>query len=118
MFFRHCVYGTNYEKAVELPEQGSRRPRGVLQLPGRALETFADHEPDRELARDRALPHDPIEGLPTEHIALALFFNLAESAQKSWRRLRGHNQLPKVIEGVTFADGIEVVRPLVQTAAA
>jgi putative transposase len=29
-------------------------------------------------------------------------------AQKSWRRLDGHNQLPKLIQGVKFADGIEV----------
>lgn len=26
-----------------------------------------------------------------------------------WRRLDGHNQLPKLVLGVTFSDGIEVV---------
>jgi hypothetical protein len=36
---------------------------------------------------------------------------VAKAAQKSW-------QLPKVIQGVKFADGIKVVRPLAQTAAA
>ena len=30
-------------------------------------------------------------------------------AQKSWRRFDGHNQLPKVIQGVKFTDGIEVI---------
>lgn len=29
-------------------------------------------------------------------------------ARKSWRRLDGHNQLPKLILAVTFADGLEV----------
>jgi hypothetical protein len=29
-------------------------------------------------------------------------------AQKSWRRLDGHNQLPKMLLGVKFADGLEV----------
>jgi hypothetical protein len=29
--------------------------------------------------------------------------------QKSWRRIDGHNQLPKLILGVKFADGIEVI---------
>ena len=29
-------------------------------------------------------------------------------AQKSWRRLDGHGQLPKLILGVKFADGMEV----------
>ena len=38
-----------------------------------------------------------------------MIFKLAEFAEKSWRRLDGHNQLPKVILGVKFSDGIEVV---------
>jgi putative transposase len=37
-----------------------------------------------------------------------MIFKLAEAAEKSWRRLDGHNQLPKVILGVRFADGIEI----------
>ena len=38
-----------------------------------------------------------------------MVFKLIEAAQKSWRCLDGHNQLPKLITGVMFADGIEVV---------
>ena len=51
-----------------------------------------------------------------------MVFKLVEDAQKSWRRLDGHNQLPKIIEGVKFIDGLEVVAkpadPQTQTAAA
>jgi hypothetical protein len=32
------------------------------------------------------------------------------AAAKSWRRLMGENQLPKVIAGVRFKDGAEVKR--------
>ena len=39
------------------------------------------------------------------------------SRRKSWCRLDGHNQLPKVILGVEFADGIEVIGPHTQAAA-
>ena len=39
-----------------------------------------------------------------------MIFKLAEAAEKSWRRIDGHNQLPKVILVVKFTDGIEVVR--------
>ena len=49
--------------------------------------------------------------------ALAMVFKLVDAAQKSWRRLCGYNQLPKLIEGVKFTDGIEVVRPQAQAAA-
>jgi transposase-like protein len=44
--------------------------------------------------------------------ALAMVFKLVEAAQKSWRRLDGHNQLPKLILGVKFADGLEVTAKL------
>ena len=41
-----------------------------------------------------------------------MVFKLVEAAQKSWRRLDGHNQLPKFVLGVTFNDGIEVIAKL------
>jgi hypothetical protein len=33
-----------------------------------------------------------------------MIFKLAEAAEKSWRRLDGYNQLPKVILGVKFTN--------------
>ena len=48
--------------------------------------------------------------------ALAMIFKLAQAAENSWHRLREHDQLPKVILGVKFNDGIEVVRSQAQTA--
>jgi putative transposase len=47
-----------------------------------------------------------------------MIFKLAEAAERSWRRLNGHNQLPKIVLGIKFSDGIEVVRSQAQTAAA
>jgi putative transposase len=58
------------------------------------------------------------KGCLSNKSALAMIFKLAEAAEKSWRRLDGHNQLPKVILGVKFTDGIEVVRSQAQAAAA
>ena len=37
-----------------------------------------------------------------------MVFKLVEAAQKTWRRLDGNNQLPKLILDVKFADGLEV----------
>ena len=62
------------------------------------------------------------KGCLSNKTALAMVFKLVDAAQKNWRRLDGHNQLPKLIQGVRFTDGIEVAakpassRP--QTAAA
>jgi transposase-like protein len=58
------------------------------------------------------------KGCLSNKTALAMIFKLAEAAEKSWRRLDGHRQLPKVIRGVRFTDGIEIVRSQAQIAAA
>ncbi len=34
---------------------------------------------------------------------------LVDGAQKTWRRLDGHYLLPKIIQGVKFVDGCEVI---------
>jgi putative transposase len=58
------------------------------------------------------------KGCLSNKTALATIFKLAQAAEKTWRRLDGRNQLPKVILGVKFTDGIEVVRSQAQAAAA
>ena len=49
------------------------------------------------------------KGCLSNKTALAMVFKLLEGAQKRWRRLDGHNQLPKLVLGVTFNNGIEVI---------
>jgi putative transposase len=58
------------------------------------------------------------KGCLSNKTALAMIFKLAEAAEQNWRRLDGHSQLPKVILGVKFNDGLEVVRSQAQAAAA
>jgi putative transposase len=58
------------------------------------------------------------KGCLSNKTALAMIFKLAEAAEQTWRHLDGHSQLPKVILGVKFNDGLEVVRSQVQAAAA
>jgi len=48
------------------------------------------------------------KGCLSNKTALAMVFKLVEGAQRSWRRLDGHAQLPKLILGVKFSDGLEV----------
>jgi transposase-like protein len=43
------------------------------------------------------------KGCLSNKTALAMIFKLAEAAEKSWRRLDGHNQLPKIILGIKFS---------------
>ena len=82
-----------------MSRQGSRCATG-LRVPGRALETPAHDQRHRKLVR--TVRHRTVrsKGCLSNKTALAMIFKLAESAEKSWRRLDGHNQLPKVILGV------------------
>jgi putative transposase len=41
--------------------------------------------------------------------AKLMVFKLVTAAAKTWRRLKGENQLPKVVRGVRFQNGIEVI---------
>ena len=49
------------------------------------------------------------KGALSQETAKLMVFKLIMAAAKTWRRLKGENQLPKVIEGVTFQDGVEVI---------
>jgi len=51
------------------------------------------------------------KGCLSNGTALAMVFKLVDAAQKSWRRLDGPHQLPKIVHGVKFADGLEIAPP-------
>jgi transposase-like protein len=57
------------------------------------------------------------KGALSQETARLMVFKLIMAAARSWRRLKGENQLPKVIEGVTFKDGVEVPTADVKDAA-
>ena len=40
---------------------------------------------------------------------LSMIYKMGTCAEKSWRRLRGFRHLGKVIQGVKFNDGIELI---------
>ena len=57
------------------------------------------------------------KGALSQDTARLMVFKLVMAAAKTWRRLKGENQLPKVVQGVTFRDGVEVADTPQQTAA-
>ena len=46
-----------------------------------------------------------------------MVFKLVMAAAKTWRKLNGENQLPKLVQGVTFRNGVEVINTPAQNAA-
>ena len=52
---------------------------------------------------------DQTKGCVTRDTMLTMVYKLGMCAEKRWRRIRGFNHLAKVIAGVKFKDGIEVM---------
>lgn len=99
-------YGAKYEKAVT-----------CLTKDREALLAFYDFPADHW---DHLRTGNPIEsvfatvrhrtvrtkGALSQKTAKLMVFKLVQAAARTWRRLKGANQLPMVIEGVTFTDGV------------
>jgi transposase-like protein len=99
-------YGAKYEKAVT-----------CLTKDREALLAFYDFPADHW---DHLRTGNPIEsvfatvrhrtvrtkGALSQKTAKLMVFKLVQAAGKTWRRLKGANQLPLVVEGVTFTDGV------------
>ena len=110
-------YGAKYGKAV-----------ACLAKDREALLTFYDFPAEHW---DHLRTANPIEsvfatvrhrtvrtkGALSQDTARLMVFKLVMAAARTWRRLNGENQLPKVIRGVTFRDGVEVTDMPAQTAA-
>src|SRR5436190_19780992 len=104
---------------VPLSRWSHHTPRCRTPQPNIGTEkSHTGYQRHRKLVRDGAPPQVRSKGCLSNNTALAMIFKLAEAAEKSWRRLNGHNQLPKLILGVKFTDGMEVVRSQTQIAAA
>ena len=115
--FIEC-YGLKYEKAVECLSEDRVPLLAFYDFPAehwKHLRTTNPIESTFATVRHRTIRS---RGCLSNKTALAMIFKLAQAAEKSWHRLRGYDQLPKVICGVKFNNGIEVVRSQAQTAAA
>ncbi len=110
-------YGAKYEKAVI-----------CLTKDQDALLTFYDFPAEHW---DHLRTSNPIEsvfatvrhrtvrtkGALSQDTARLMVFKLVMAAARTWRRLKGENQLPKVVQGVTFRNGVEVTDTPAQSAA-
>jgi putative transposase len=47
-----------------------------------------------------------MKGALSQYTARLMVFKLVTAAAETWRRLKGENQLPKVVQGVKFTNGV------------
>ncbi len=111
------TYAVKYDKAVDCLSKDRTTLLAFYDFPAehwKHLRTSNPIESSFATVRHRTVRS---KGCLSNKTALAMIFKLAQAAEKSWRRLNGHNQLPKLIQGVKFVDGIEAVRQHPQAAA-
>ena len=102
-------YQLKYEKAAECLNKDRDVLLTFYDFPAehwRHLRTSNPIESTFATVRHRTIRS---KGCLSNRTALAMVFKLVEAAQRSWRRLDGHNQLPKLILGVKFTNGLEAV---------
>jgi transposase-like protein len=99
-------YGAKYEKAVTCLTEDRETLLAFYDFPGEHWDHLRTGNPIESVfatVRHRTVR---TKGALSQKTAKLMVFKLVQAAAKTWRRLKGANQLPQVIEGVTFTDGV------------
>ena len=110
-------YGAKYPKVVECLRKDRQTLLAFYDFPAEHWDHLRTSNPIESVfstVRHRTVR---TKGSLSSATAKLMVFKLIMEAAKTWRRLNGEKQLPKVIEGVRFQDGIEVIETPSQNAA-
>ncbi len=102
-------YGTKYARAAECLVKDREALLAFYDLPAEHWDHLRTTNPIESVfatVRHRTVR---TKGALSPTTARLMVFKLVMAAAKGWRRLKGENQLPKVLAGVTFQDGSEVI---------
>jgi putative transposase len=110
-------YGAKYSRAVECLTKDRDALLAFYNFPAEHWDHVRTTNPIESVfatVRHRTVR---VKGALSQDTAKLMVFKLITAAAKTWRKLKGENQLPKVIQGVKFRDGIEVSVPTSHSAA-
>ena len=99
-------YGTKYEKAANCLTKDREALLAFYGLPADHWDHLRTSNPIESVfatVRHRTMR---TKGALSQKTAKLMVFKLVQAAAKTWHRLKGANQLPMVIEGATFTDGV------------
>jgi putative transposase len=102
-------YGAKYARAVECLGKDQEALLAFYDLPAEHWDHLRTTNPIESVfatVRHRTVR---TKGALSPTTVRLMVFKLVMAAAKGWRRLKGENQLPKVVAGVTFRDGTEVI---------
>ena len=101
-------YGIKYAKAAECLVKDREALLAFFDFPAEHWDHLRTANPIESVfatVRHRTVR---TKGALSQKTARIMVFKLVIAASKTWRRLKGQNRLPMIIEGVKFADGVDV----------
>ena len=101
------TYEAKYPKATACLEKDRDELLAFYDFPAEHWVHLRTTNPIESAFATVRLRHKRTKGNGSRKACLAMFYKLAMSAQKRWRKLNGHDQIPDVIAGVTFTDGVK-----------
>jgi transposase-like protein len=110
-------YGAKYDKAVECLTKDREALLAFFDFPAEHwihLRTSNPIESVFATVRHRTVR---TKGALSPKTARLMVFKLVGAAAKTWRKLKGENLLPKIIQGAKFRDGVEIIETSAQHAA-
>jgi putative transposase len=102
-------YSAKYDKAVACLTKDREALLAFFDFPAEHWDHLRTSNPIESVfatVRHRTMR---TKGALSAKTAKLMVFKLVIAAAKTWRRLKGENQLPKVVQGVKFQNGIEVI---------
>ena len=102
-------YGAKYDKAVACLTKDKETLLAFFDFPAEHWDHLRTSNPIESVfatVRHRTVR---TKGALSAKTAKLMVFKLVNAAAKTWRRLKGENQLPKVVQGIKFQNGIEVI---------
>ena len=99
-------YGAKYPGACECLQKDREELLAFYDFPAEHWKHLRTTNPIESTFSTIRLRHRRTKGSGTRRTSLAMMFKLAQSAEKRWKRLNGHQQLLPLLEGKTFIDGI------------
>ncbi len=102
-------YGAKYDKAVVCVTKDREALLAFFDFPAEHWDHLRTSNPIESVfatVRHRTVR---TKGSLSPRTAMLMVFKLVCAAAKTWRRLKGENKLPKVVRGVKFQNGVEVI---------
>lgn len=99
-------YGAKYEGACACLEKDRDVLLSFYDFPAEHWKHLRTTNPIESTFATIRLRHRRTKGNGTRRTSLAMMFKLAQSAEKGWKRLNGHEQIHHLVEGRKFVDGV------------